>query len=155
MQSLVFCHYAPYHFMLQAPGTPRSGIPVPLFNLVYHDCVVEPWMMDILEYEKPDGTKCREDLMLYALLNAGAPYLVRDGAYENTDGSFAGCGDLGRRKRRSAAALWQSFMNVWQTAPCYVMSMLDEEGKRQCTVFSDGTAVTIDLESNSYQIESI
>ena len=33
--------------------------------------------------------------------------------------------------------------------------LLDEEGKRQCTVFSDGTAVTIDLENNSYQIESI
>ena len=47
------------------------------------------------EYEKPDGMKCREDLMLYALLNAGAPYLVRDGAYANTDGSFAGCGGPG------------------------------------------------------------
>ena len=33
--------------------------------------------------------------------------------------------------------------------------LLDEEGKRQRTVFSDGTAVTIDLENNSYQIESI
>ena len=44
MQSLIFCHYAPYAFMLKAPGTPREGIPVPLFNLVYHDCVLEPWM---------------------------------------------------------------------------------------------------------------
>ena len=33
--------------------------------------------------------------------------------------------------------------------------LLDEEGKHQRTVFSDGTAVTIDLENNSYQIESI
>ena len=30
-----------------------------------------------------------EDLMLYALLNGGAPYLIRDGAYANTDGSFS------------------------------------------------------------------
>ena len=26
--------------------------------------------------------------MLYALLNGGAPYLVREGAYPNTDGAF-------------------------------------------------------------------
>ena len=26
--------------------------------------------------------------MGYALLNAGMPYLLRDGAYENMDGSF-------------------------------------------------------------------
>lgn len=28
-----------------------------------------------------------EDYMLYALLAGGAPYLVRDGAYPNTDGA--------------------------------------------------------------------
>ena len=31
-----------------------------------------------------------EDYMLYALLAGGAPYLVRDGAYPNTDGAFDG-----------------------------------------------------------------
>ena len=80
--SLVFCHYAPYDFMLDRPGSPKKGIPVPLFNLVYHDCLIEPWMMDKVSEE--------EDYMLYAVLNGGAPYLVRDGAYQNTDGSFAG-----------------------------------------------------------------
>ena len=37
--------------------------------------------------EKIDDT---EDYMLYALLNGGAPYLIRDGAYPNFDGSFDG-----------------------------------------------------------------
>lgn len=68
MDSLVFCHYAPYDFMLRQPGAPKKGIPVPLFNLVYHDCVVEPWMMEKHE---------TEDYMLYALLNGGAPYHVQ------------------------------------------------------------------------------
>ncbi|MFQ9494486.1 MAG: DUF5696 domain-containing protein [Dorea longicatena] len=81
-RSLVFCHYAPYDFMLRKPGSPKHGIPVPLFNLVYHDCLIEPWMM-----EKIDDT---EDYMLYALLNGGAPYLIRDGAYPDFDGSFEG-----------------------------------------------------------------
>ena len=56
--SLVFCHYAPYDFMLDRPGSPKKGIPVPLFNLVYHDCLIEPWMMDKVSEE--------EDYMLYA-----------------------------------------------------------------------------------------
>ncbi len=39
---------------------------------------------------RPDGSSIyvseKEDYMLYALLNGGAPYLTRDGAYPNTDG---------------------------------------------------------------------
>lgn len=42
-RSLVFCHYAPYDFMLRKPGSPKHGIPVPLFNLVYHDCIKRQW----------------------------------------------------------------------------------------------------------------
>ena len=153
MQSLVFCHYAPYHFMLQAPGTPRSGIPVPLFNLVYHDCVIEPWMMDILEYEGADGSRCREDLMLYALLNAGAPYLIRDGAYENTDGSFAGCGNLGPEETAERCRIVQKLHE--RLACCRMMrhELLDTDGERQRTVFSDGTSVAVDLRNGDYRIE--
>ena len=40
--SQIFCHYAPYDFMMEEPGTPKQGIPVPLYNLVYHDCVIQP-----------------------------------------------------------------------------------------------------------------
>ena len=153
MQSLVFCHYAPYHFMLQAPGTPRSGIPVPLFNLVYHDCVIEPWMMDILEYEGADGSRSREDLMLYALLNAGAPYLIRDGAYENTDGSFAGCGSLGPEETAERCRIVQKLHE--RLACCRMMrhELLDADGERQRTVFSDGTSVAVDLRNGDYRIE--
>ncbi|MBR2262789.1 MAG: hypothetical protein IJ917_00340 [Firmicutes bacterium] len=81
MRSLVFCHYAPYAFQLEAPDAPRKGVPVPMFNLVYHDCVVIPWMMD-----RYSG----QDHMLYALLNGGAPYVRRDPAYVGIDGAFAG-----------------------------------------------------------------
>lgn len=39
---------------------------------------------------RPDGSSIyvseKEDYMFYALLNGGAPYLMRDGAYPNTDG---------------------------------------------------------------------
>ena len=76
-----WCSVITHHMILASqPGSPKHGIPVPLFNLVYHDCLIEPWMM-----EKIDDT---EDYMLYALLNGGAPYLIRDGAYPDFDGSL-------------------------------------------------------------------
>ena len=98
VRSLVFCHYAPYDFMLRKPGSPKYGIPIPLFNLVYHDCLIEPWMM-----EKIDDT---EDYMLYALLNGGAPYLIRDGAYPDFDGSFEGNVKMHYRWRTSRDVKW-------------------------------------------------
>ena len=110
-------------------------------------------MMDILEYDRPDGTKCREDLMLYALLNAGAPYLVRDGAYENTDGSFAGCGDLGPEETAERCRVVGELHE--RLADCQMVrhELLDGEGKKQRTVFADGTRVTVDLENGTYNIE--
>lgn len=42
--SLVLCHHAPY-YTVDLGGAPSdcAGIPIPLFNLVYHDCIVIPW----------------------------------------------------------------------------------------------------------------
>ena len=37
-----------------------------------------------------DKVSEEEDYMLYALLNGGAPYLIRDAAYPNFDGAFDG-----------------------------------------------------------------
>ena len=84
--------------MLRPSETPKKGIPVPLFNLVYHDCVIEPWMMDRVSKD--------EDYMLYALLAGGAPYLVRDGAYPNTDGAFDVVLFLPKRIRSNCSCLF-------------------------------------------------
>lgn len=142
MNSLVFCHYAPYSFMLEPPDSKRKGIPVPLFNLAYHDCVIEPWMMERHE---------NEDYMLYALLNGGAPYLLRDGAYEGTDGSYES-EDMSIRehlKRCSTVARLHE-----KVAGCEMVrhSFLEGNTKMQETVFSDGTRVRIDLESGRYEL---
>ena len=144
MQSLIFCHYAPYHFMLQAPGTPKDGIPVPLFNLVYHDCVIEPWMMDKLSDT--------EDLMLYALLNGGAPYLIRDGAYANTDGSFSEGAALEMKENIRRCEVVASLHE--KVAKCEMVKheLLDDTGMKQRTTFSDGTTVTVDFAANHYEI---
>lgn len=142
--SLVFCHYAPYDFMMRAPGTPKEGIPVPLYNLVYHDCVIEPWMMDRVSE--------KEDYMLYALLNGGAPYLIREGAYPNTDGSFEsdvkGTIEEDIRRCKVVSDLHE------KVAKCEMVrhELVNGDANVQKTTFADGTTVTVDFEKQTYEI---
>ncbi len=147
MKNLVFAHYGPYDFMLQAPGTPRKGIPTPLFNLVYHDCLILPWLMDRI-----DG---QEDYMLYALLNGGASYMDKDGAYPNCDGSFVDAAaethlDQEIERYRIVAALQE------RIAKCEMVrhEFLHNDWQQQRTTFSDGTTVTVNFHDNSYQIQT-
>lgn len=142
--SLVFCHYAPYDFMLDRPGSPKRGIPVPLFNLVYHDCLIEPWMMDKVSEE--------EDYMLYAVLNGGAPYLVRDGAYQNTDGSFAGGVEITVEEQIERCKVVSDLHE--KIAKCEMVrhEMVDGNPEVQRTTFADGTVVTVDFRAQTYQI---
>ena len=142
--SLVFCHYAPYDFMLDRPGSPKKGIPVPLFNLVYHDCLIEPWMMDKVSEE--------EDYMLYAVLNGGAPYLVRDGAYQNTDGSFAGGVEISIEDQIKRCKVVSDLHE--KVAKCEMVrhEMVDGNPEVHRTTFADGTVVTVDFQAQTYQI---
>ncbi len=144
LNSLVFCHFAPYQFMMERPGVERRGLAVPLFNLVYHDCLIIPWMM-----EHPDNA---EDYMLYALLNGGAPYLERNGAYLNIDGSYAGgeTMDAATRIRRCAevSALQKRVAKQEMLRHTFV----DGDEAVQQAEYADGTTVTICLRDGSYRI---
>lgn len=142
--SLVFCHYAPYDFMLDRPGSPKKGIPVPLFNLVYHDCLIEPWMMDKVSEE--------EDYMLYAVLNGGAPYLVRDGAYQNTDGSFAGGVEITIEDQIKRCKVVSDLHEKVAKCEMVCHEMVDGNPEVQRTTFADGTVVTVDFQAQTYQI---
>lgn len=141
LPNLVFCHYAPYDFMMRQPGAPKRGIPVPLFNLVYHDCVIIPWMMECHE---------TEDYMLYALLNGGAPYFKRCGAYQNTDGAFSSGYAFSEKEQKKRCDIVASFHK--KTAYCEMVShtFLDGDIHRQRTVFSDGSAMEINLRTRKY-----
>lgn len=144
IKSLVFAHYAPYSFMMEAPGSKRLGLAVPLFNLVYHDCLVIPWMMEKMSEE--------EDFMLYALLNGGTPYFIRDGAYQNIDGSFDTHMHLSEEEMvarcNKVTALHKDI------AKCEMVShtFINGDEKVQQTVFSNGTTVTVNFHDQSYTI---
>lgn len=144
MKSLVFAHYGPYDFMMTPPGTPKKGIPAPLYNLVYHDCMILPWPMD-----KHPG----EDYMLYALLNGGGAYLDKDGAYPNTDGAF----DTGvEKKLEDQIARWRIVAELQEkVAKCELArhELLTKDGRKQRSTFCDGTTVTVDFDADSYEIQ--
>lgn len=144
LPSLVFCHYAPYDFMLRAPGSPKYGLPVPLFNLVYHDCAIIPWMME---------QHAEEDYFLYALLNGGIPYLRRDGAYQNIDGSFETTRSIPMSEHIERCRVVSRLHERVAKERMIDFELLDASGKRQRSVFSDGTRVTIDLATGDYVIE--
>ncbi len=142
MDSLVFCHYAPYSFMLREPEEARPGIAVPLFNLVYHDCVIIPWMMEKHE---------QEDYMLHALLNGGAPYLLRLPAYEGVDGTYEGL----QMSMEENIARCSTVSDLHEkVACCELLShrFLDDTGFRQESRFDDGTAVTVDFSTGNWEI---
>ena len=89
--------------------------------------------------------------MLYALLNGGAAYMDKDGAYAGCDGAFDGGEsrlDEEIERYRIVAALQE------KVAKCEMVrhEFLGGDPKRQKTTFSDGTTVEIDLEKNTYQI---
>ena len=142
--SLVFCHYAPYDFMMKKPGTPKEGIPVPLYNLVYHDCVIEPWMMDKVSAE--------EDYMLYALLNGGAPYLIRDAAYPNTDGAFENECKLSLKEQIARSRVVSELHEKVAKCEMVYHKLVDGDDQIQETGFSDGTRVRVDFRKQSSEI---
>ena len=144
MRNLVFCHYAPYTFQLHAPGAPVGGIPVPLFSLVYHDCVVVPWMMEKMSPSL--------DYMLFALLNGGAPYLIRDAAYPGTDGAFEPCEKVGMKEAIERCRVVSSLHERVAYAEMLKHEFIDHNPQRQRSVFSDGTSVEISLSDGSWRI---
>lgn len=142
--SQIFCHYAPYDFMMEVPGTPRQGIPVPLYNLVYHDCVIQPWMMEKVSAD--------EDYMLYALLNGGAPYLVRDAAYPNIDGAFDGYVKMSLEEQVERAEKVSEFHEKVGKREMLRHEFVDGNYNIQKTTFAGEISVLVDFEKQCYKI---
>lgn len=148
MRSLVFCHYGPYTYMLSKPGSIHQGIEVPLFNLVYHDCLIIPWYMDEVEGEV--------DSMLYALLNGGAAYLDKDGAYPNIDGAFFDDQyqkELEHKKERYQIVA--AFQEKVAKEEMVKHEFIDGDYTKQKTTFANGMSVEIDLKKNTYKINEL
>ncbi len=125
-------HHGPFALNPNPGKGPAMGIPIPLFNLVYHDTLLMPWSLGRGEWGIPE----KDWGFLHALANGGMPYL----------GLNPGPEDLERV--RTVCALHRRVALVEMTRH----EFLDSNWRRQRTTFADGTRVTIDLEKEQYEI---
>ena len=128
MDSQVFCHWAPY--------LTGAAVPVPLFNLVYHDCVMIPWMMEAGGWGIPEGTTG----FLHCLLNGGMPYMSERAEGEDLRTNI--------RQYRVISDLHRHVAKAKMTDHRF----LNAERTRQQADFSDGTRVTVDFAANTFEI---
>jgi len=132
IRHLDLVHHGPYA-LRPGPGSgPAMGIPVPLFNLVYHDALLTPWSLDKGAWGIPET-----DLgYLHGLGNAGLPYvsLAPDEA------------ELKRVRTMCALHRRVGLLELKRHA------FLDAQRRRQEFVYADGTRVEIDLDKDAFTI---
>ena len=90
--------------------------------------------------------------MLYALLNGGSAYLDKDGAYPDVDGVFNENKekqlDEKIKRYRIVANLQENVAKLEMTD----FGFINNNYKKQYSVFGNQIKVIIDLETNTYQI---
>ncbi|WP_113676067.1 DUF5696 domain-containing protein [Vallitalea guaymasensis] len=129
-------HHAP-HALYPNIDTGRSrGIPVPLLNLVYHECIIIPWTLSKGGW----GIPVPQDGFLYALLNGGVGYLSIEADKEEIERNKIVC-QLSDRVAMCEMVVSHEF--------------LDETCNKQKTVFSDGTFVEVDFDNDQYKIGNL
>ncbi len=133
--SLDLVHHGPYATWPKGYGQGAAlGIPVPLFNLVYHDSLLTPW------YQTEDGGFGIPDGdagWLHCRLNAGLPYVGPGSSPEQV------------AQVKEAAALAMKL----GTREMVNHEFLDEARRVQRTTYSDGTTVTVDFDKKTVEVK--
>ena len=148
---LALVHHGPHALIPQENGK-AVGIPVPLGNLVYHDCIMVPWNW-FNNWGIPKG----DDGDLYGALNAGMPYihpygneLRKIGTDNRTADVDMMCDEDLKKELKRIEPLCKL------QARLYNQEMVKHEFlgsyRKQKATYSDGTTVTIDLDKGTYEI---
>jgi hypothetical protein len=134
--SLALCHHSPYFTSdLGSPHSEPVGIPIPLFNLVYHDCIVIPWF-GAKGQKGGWGIPGCDSAYLHALLNGGTVYYSVNATEAEIEFGKTAL-DLHRR-----VAVQELISHEF----------IGEGNRRQKSVFADGTAVEVDFDSLEWSI---
>lgn len=133
VRSLDLVHHGPYATIPHIGGGDAAGIPVPLFNLVYHDSILLPWDMgEDGGWGIPKGDAGR----LHCVLNAGLPYVWPGASPEQID----------RVKEAAALALQCGIAEMTNH------EFLDASRRKQRTTFGNGTQVTVDFDKKEVTV---
>lgn len=152
LNNLALVHHGPYTLRPQVNGE-AVGIPVPLGSLVYHDCIMIPW-----NWWNNWGIPKGENGDLHCALNAGMPYFhpyIEKDMKLGNDPRSADADLLDDEKLKAEIERVKPLAEL--QAKLYNKEMVKHEflGSYRCqkAIYSDGTAVIIDLDKNTYEIE--
>ena len=151
LNHLALVHHGPHALKPQENGK-AVGIPIPLGNLIYHDCIIVPWNW-FNNWGIPKG----EDGDLYGALNAGMPYLhpygneLRKIGTDNRTADIEIMNDEELKKEfervKPLCELQEKLYNKEMVKHEFL-----ENYRKQRAVYSDGTSIVIDLDKNTYKI---
>lgn len=134
--SIALCHHAPYFTKnLGIQNSEPAGIHVPLFNLVYHDAIIIPWLGSPGTHGGW-GIPAHDSAVLHAILNGDTVYCDID-ADAGTVDALRPALELHKR-----LALQEMVSH----------SFVDGNIRRQRTVFADGTEVEVDFDNDTYTV---
>jgi hypothetical protein len=125
-------HHGPFALDPNPGHGQAMGIPIPLFNLVYHDALLLPWSQGRGEWGIPE----KDFGYLYGLANAGMPYASMAPGPEELQHLRTAC-SLHKR-----LALTEMIDHRF----------LDGTFRKQQTRFANGTTITIDLDKDTVEI---
>ena len=151
LSHIALVHHGPFTLRPQENGQ-AVGIPVPLGNLVFHDCIMVPW-----DWFNNWGIPKGVDGNVYCALCAGMPYLHPFGTGMSKIGTDNRTADT---ELLSDNDLIKEFNRIKPLCDLqsrlYNKEMVKHEFigsyKIQKATYSDGTTVTIDLNNNTYKV---
>ncbi|MGC8737832.1 MAG: DUF5696 domain-containing protein [Candidatus Hydrogenedens sp.] len=127
-------HHGPYWIQPSFDNGEKVGIPIPLFNLVYHDSLIMPWS---ITEDGGWGIPKGDAGYLHCILNAGMPYL-NISADEK---------EISRIKELCSIAKHCQFLELVNH------EYLDDTYRKQKTTYSDGTTITVDFNNKTYEVK--
>ncbi|MBE6559469.1 MAG: hypothetical protein E7661_10775 [Ruminococcaceae bacterium] len=135
VNSIALCHHAPFYTTdWEDRNALNVGIPIPFFNLVYHDCVIIPWYG--IHQKGAWGIAGTDRGFYWALLCGGTIYYDVDASAEDI-----AYGKVALELHRHVAL-------------CELTSheLIDGHPRRRRSVFSDGTVVECDFDAEAFTI---
>ena len=136
LPSMVLCHHAPFYTKeLGAEHSDPVGVPIPLLELVYHDCIIVPWIG--LPGERGGwGIPNNDSAYIYAILYGCPVYCPIDASEEDIENVKAACASSEKLTHTELVS----------------HEFIDGNIRRQRTAFSDGTVIEADLDTGEYRI---
>lgn len=136
LPSQVLCHHAPFFTeVLGAEDSDPVGVPIPLLELVYHDCIVVPWI-GLPAKRGGWGIPKNDSAYLYAVLYGCPVYCPIDATEQDIKDVLLAC--------ESAERLAHTELVKHE--------FIDGDIRRQRTAFSDGTVIEADLDKGTFDI---